>query len=186
MIHGKAPGPTGTTATMIKAWPTDIHEHVFQLLNDIWSSMKIPQWWFNGHLRPTPSTIFDHLVSMKSRAKYLLLLSLRESYANGKNFICIIPTNMPSVMVAALIKLFFSSLILLKTPVNVIFHYRESFGIFAVLSTPSHSTSPDSHCSVLVFPSRLLNSLSRLLKKLHMTVASAFHLANHNENINTP
>ena len=54
MKHGKAPGPTGTTATMIKAWPADIHKHVFQLLNDIWLSRKIPEWWFNGHLRPIP------------------------------------------------------------------------------------------------------------------------------------
>ena len=56
MKYGKAPGPSGATATMIKAWPAEIHSHVLRWINEIWISRSAPQWWHLGHLRPIPKT----------------------------------------------------------------------------------------------------------------------------------
>ena len=42
---GKAPGPSGLTANMIKAWPTDTIELVYDMLNTMWKDKSIPAWW---------------------------------------------------------------------------------------------------------------------------------------------
>lgn len=54
MKYWKASGPSDATATMINAWPENMHERVLQWLNEIWADKQVPQWWYYGHLRPTP------------------------------------------------------------------------------------------------------------------------------------
>ena len=56
MSFGKAPGPTGASASMFKAWPDAIHNQVLNWINEIWCSRDVPSWWLLAHLKPIPKT----------------------------------------------------------------------------------------------------------------------------------
>ena len=52
--YGKAPGPSGVTATMIKSWPDAMHELVFSCLAALWEQRATPNWWLHSYLHPIP------------------------------------------------------------------------------------------------------------------------------------
>eukprot|EP00392_Amoebophrya_sp_AT5.2_P019428 g20260.t1 len=45
MPAGKAPGPSGLTANMIKAWPEETIVVVHAMLSKMWKDKSIPPWW---------------------------------------------------------------------------------------------------------------------------------------------
>ena len=54
LCHGKAPGPSGVTATMIKSWPAATHQLVFSCLQSLWQHRSVPNWWLHSYLHPIP------------------------------------------------------------------------------------------------------------------------------------
>lgn len=54
LCNGKAPGPYGVAATMIKSWPHATHELVFSCLAVIWQCRTTPHWWLHSYLHPIP------------------------------------------------------------------------------------------------------------------------------------
>ena len=54
LSHGKAPGSSGVTATMIKSWPAATHQLVFSCLRSLWRHRSVPNWWLHSYLHPIP------------------------------------------------------------------------------------------------------------------------------------
>ena len=54
LCFGKAPGPSGVTATMIKSWPLATHELAFACMCTIWQHRSTPHWWLHSLLHPIP------------------------------------------------------------------------------------------------------------------------------------
>ena len=191
MKHGKAPGPTGTTATMIKAWPADIHKHVFQLLNDIWLSRKIPEWWFNGHLRPIPKPGEPSLNNLRPLGLYeisrkvLTAIIIRRVLCKWEEF-DLLNSNQYAFRrgrstdqaILRIINAVEDSCERNIPLLQILWDLRRAF-----------DSVPFNFSRLALFrlgvPIEAIEFLVTLMENNSMTVASPFHLANHNENINS-
>jgi hypothetical protein len=45
LVSNKAPGPSGLSTSMIKAWPQCTREAAFAILSRLWENKSIPIWW---------------------------------------------------------------------------------------------------------------------------------------------
>ena len=73
LMNGKAPGPSGVTATMIKAWPPETHSSVFDCLASIWSHRHVPNWWLHSYLHPIPKKGAATLENLRPLGLYEIL-----------------------------------------------------------------------------------------------------------------
>eukprot|EP01041_Mallomonas_annulata_P042122 gene42122-biopygen5635 len=60
-----APGPTGLTYAMIKAWPAETQKMAYQALAAMWEDRQIPPWWKWRWLIPVPKKTDPTLADLR-------------------------------------------------------------------------------------------------------------------------
>ena len=70
LCHGKAPGPSGVTATMIKSWPDATHQLVFSCLRSLWRHRSVSNWWLHSYLHPIPKKGAATLDNLRPLGQY--------------------------------------------------------------------------------------------------------------------